>query len=103
MKERIMDSDAAIPTDHQAAVIAEPGEGAFCLPAPLVSPQFTTVVKPLASSVLTIRADQIDSPTLQTLPAAVLRKALKLWPIIVFFGVVALGILIVGHLFNLIM
>ena len=35
--------------------------------------------------------------------AVILRKVLKMRLIVVFFGVVALGILIVGYLFNLIM
>ena len=52
---------------QQPSVVSEPGESAFDLPAPTVSPQLATIVKSSASPVLSVRAGQLDSSTLQAL------------------------------------
>lgn len=65
MKERTIDCEIAIPTDDQASVVCEPGEGALDLPTPPVSPEFAPVVESPSPSVLSIRTDQLDASTLQ--------------------------------------
>jgi len=71
MKERTVNHNMAVPADHQAAVVAKPGEGAFHLPTPPVSPQFAAVLRFAFSPFPAMRADQLNPAPLQPFPQRV--------------------------------
>lgn len=68
MKERMVDEQRAVISDHQAAEVSQPGEGALHGPAPSVSPECPTVLGRWLAPILAVRGDQLDAPPGQLLP-----------------------------------
>lgn len=52
--------------DYQPPEVTDPGDGAFHLPSPLVSPQFSTILGWRLATIGFVWTDQIDAPPLQT-------------------------------------
>lgn len=71
MKERSVNRQRAVVTDHQPAEVAEPGHAALDDPAPSVTAQGPTVLQSRLASVLGVRRDQPDAAPTQ---AAAMRK-----------------------------
>ncbi len=67
MEERIVYHDTPVPTNHQAAIVAQPGEGAFRLPSSFISSQFSPILRGRLTSIALMRADQFNPATFQTL------------------------------------
>src|SRR3974390_3001310 len=61
MKERFINGGRAVVTNHQAAKVAEPGEGAFDFPAAAVAAQGSTVLRARLAAIAAMRRDQFDA------------------------------------------
>ena len=68
MKERPVDRERAIITDHQAPEIPPPGDGALDDPPPLVPSQRPAILRGRTHAILLVRADQLDAAPPQALP-----------------------------------
>jgi hypothetical protein len=66
MKESFVDSDRAIVANDQSAKVAEPGQGAFHLPATSVSTQHSAILRTGLAAIPAMRCDQFDSSRRQT-------------------------------------
>jgi len=67
MKEGIIYSNIAIPSNDQSAIISEPGEGSFNLPAAFITSQLAAIMVLLLLIVAPVRANQFNASTSQTL------------------------------------
>jgi len=67
MKEALVNGQRSVVTHHQSAEVADPGEGAFHDPPPLVAPQSPTVLRRRFTSILAMRSDQFRAATRQSL------------------------------------
>jgi len=67
MKESFVDDVRAIVANDQATKVAEPGEGAFHLPATPIAAQSPTVLGTRLAAVPAVRCDQLDSSCRQPL------------------------------------
>jgi hypothetical protein len=61
MKKSFIDGDRAVVANHQSAVVAEPGEGAFNDPATTVAAQRSAVLGRWFASIAAMRGDQFDA------------------------------------------
>jgi hypothetical protein len=66
MKERLVNSCGAIPTYHQSAEVAEPGDGALDDPTMAVPAQSATVLSRGPHPIPLVRCNQFDAPTVQS-------------------------------------
>ena len=60
MKEGPINCERAVVAHHQAAEVAEPGEGAFHLPPSPIATQCPPNLRRRLASVLAMRSDQFD-------------------------------------------
>ena len=67
MKERLIDGQRAVVAYDQSPVVAQPADGTFNDPAPLIPPQGSAVLGGRPGSVLAVRSDQFDAPPGQSL------------------------------------
>jgi len=67
MKECIIHSNITIPTDHQSAIISEPGERSLNLPTPFITPQLATILVLALLIIAPVRANQFNPSRSQTL------------------------------------
>jgi len=86
MKERAINRQRAVVAHHQSAEVAEPGDGAFHRPPPLIAPQRPAVLRRGLATIPAMRDDQLDAAPGQLLPqrvtvvAAVGDEAFRLLP-----------------------
>src|SRR3989442_14368003 len=71
MKERAINRQRAVVAHHQSAEVAEPGDGAFHRPPPLIAPQRPAVLSRGLSTIPAIRNNQLDAPPGQMIPKRV--------------------------------
>jgi len=67
MKERPINRQRAVVADDQPTEVAEPGEGAFYRPPPLVAPQCPAVLRRRLATIPAMRDDQLDAAPSQLL------------------------------------
>jgi len=67
MKERIIHSNIPIPTDHQSAIISEPGERSLNFPTPFITPQLAAIMVLALLIIATVRTNQFNPSRSQTL------------------------------------
>src|SRR5882672_12230522 len=67
MKKSFIDCDRAVVANDQSAEVAEPGEGAFYLPAASVTAQRSAVLRARLASIPAMRGDQFDASRRQSL------------------------------------
>jgi hypothetical protein len=68
MEKALIDAQQAVVTHSQAAIIAEPGVGAFDFPAASVAPELASVIEGLLLFVPTVGSNQLDTALLQPPP-----------------------------------
>ena len=68
MKERAIDRERAIVTDHQASEVSQPGVGAFHDPSSAIAPQCSAILRRGPHAIFLVRADQFDPALPQALP-----------------------------------
>src|SRR2546425_49561 len=61
MKDAGITRQRAVVAPHQSAEVAEPGEGAFPRPPPLIAPQRPAVLRRGLATILAMRNDQLDA------------------------------------------
>lgn len=61
VEKRLIDIDLMFISDHQSSEVSNPGDAAFHLPAALVSPQFSSVLRRRLHAVRLVRTNQIDT------------------------------------------
>ncbi len=66
MEERLVDVDFMFIANHQPSEVADPGDGSFHLPSPLVPPQLAAVLGRGLATIGLVRTDQIDASFLQS-------------------------------------
>ncbi len=71
MKEASVDGQRAVIANHQAPEVAQPGEGTFYGPPPLVTAQRSTVLRRRFASILPMRDDQLNAAPGQLLAQGV--------------------------------
>lgn len=71
MKERIIDDNITIPSDNQSAIIAQPGKSPLDFIATPIPPHFASIVILLLLVVASVRANQLNTPLLQSLAKSV--------------------------------
>src|SRR5258708_39582249 len=67
MKKSFIDCDRAVVANDQSAEVAEPGEGAFYLPAASVTAQRSAVLRARLAAIPAMRGDQFDASCRQPL------------------------------------
>ncbi len=67
MKERVIDGKRAVVAHHQSAEVAEPGDGAFHGPPPLLAPQRPAILGGGLAAIGPMRRDQFDPALRQPL------------------------------------
>src|SRR5216683_3575191 len=67
MKKSFIDSDRAVVANDQSTEVAEPGEGAFHLPAVSVATQRSAILGARFASIPAMRGDQFDASRRQSL------------------------------------
>ena len=67
MKECIIHGNITIPTDHQSAIISEPGERSLNFPTTLITSELAAIMVPLLLIIAPVRADQFNASRSQTL------------------------------------
>jgi hypothetical protein len=65
MKESLIDGNRTVVANHQPAVVAEPGEGAFNDPATMVATQRSAILGRWFASIAAMRGDQFDASRCQ--------------------------------------
>ena len=65
MKKGFVDGDRAVVANDQAAIVAEPSEGAFNLPATTVTAQGSTILRARLAAIPAMRRDQFDASRCQ--------------------------------------
>ena len=67
MKECIIHSNISIPTDHQPAIISEPGKRSLNFPAAFITSQLASIMILLLLVIAPVRANQFNASRSQTL------------------------------------
>ena len=68
MKERLINGCGAFPAHNQATEVAEPSDGALHDPTMAVAAQRTTVLRGWPDATASVRSNQLDAPTAESLP-----------------------------------
>jgi len=68
MKERAIDRERAIVTDHQASEVSQPGVSAFHDPSSAIAPQGLAILRRGPHAIFLVRADQFAPALPQALP-----------------------------------
>lgn len=66
MEKRLIHVYQSFPADHQSAEVAYPGKRPFRFPATSIASQLAAILKRPFSSIASVRANQVDLPSLQT-------------------------------------
>ncbi len=77
MKERAMDRERAVVAHDQLSEVSKPSIGALHDPSPAIAPQGPTVLGRGPNAISLVRADQFDSPLLQTFPQRLLSRTAR--------------------------
>ena len=68
MKKCLINYNIAVPADHQATIISQPGKSSLHCPSTLVASQLAAIVIFSLLIVTPVGANQLDAPVFQTLP-----------------------------------
>ena len=71
MKERAIDRQRPIVAYRRSPEVAQPGDGAFDDPAPLVAPQRPAILRRRLATIFPMRSNQLDAAPSQLFPQRV--------------------------------